>query len=185
MNRNKLQAFVELEVFGPRVSLFPLPVISPIIPNVRTMKAKSIVLFLVSLFGCGPQTEKPSGTPTPESYINAWESVFFGENKQWVLFKNGTVVFITPPVEAPKETAIELLKDQGIIGPGSAFGDFGVNQLDNNDYLVTSHHPDILNYVFKSQVKEPGPHNINVGLLGRSNRGKDAEGLVVLHVGTL
>ena len=38
---------MELEVFGPRVVLFPLPVISPIIPNVSSLSLKSLAFYKV------------------------------------------------------------------------------------------------------------------------------------------
>ena len=48
-------------------------------------------------------------------------------------------------------------------------------------WVVTSHHPDILNYVGPGEVDE-GSTDVVIGLLGRSKRDRDAKGLRVVHV---
>ena len=62
---------------------------------------------------------------------------------------------------------------------GSPAGDFSVITLDKHPgWVVTSHHPDILNYVRPDEVDE-GSSDVAIGLLGRSKRDRDAKELSV------
>jgi hypothetical protein len=47
--------------------------------------------------------------------------------------------------------------------------------------VITSHHPDILNYVSPDEVAEQS-NDLVIGLLGRSKRDLDAAELMVIHV---
>ncbi|MEM6530650.1 MAG: hypothetical protein AAF653_20290, partial [Chloroflexota bacterium] len=89
---------------------------------------------------------------------------------------------LVEPEDDLAEQAKTLLAEYGPVGAGSAFGDFGA--FEASDYpcwIVTGHHPDILNVVFKdhpdpAEKGEPGhPENLLPGLLGRAARGDDAK----------
>ena len=47
---------------------------------------------------------------------------------------------------------------------------------------MTGHHDDILTLVGPDEVSTEGADDLVIGLLGRSKRHQDAEGLVVIHV---
>lgn len=96
----------------------------------------------------------------------------------WVLFENGTVVFL-PEVEGDlAERAVAVLKEWGAVQSGSPAGDFGVTSLSSGGYAVTCHHNDIMTFLGPEQE---GPE-VAIGLHGRSLRDQDARELKVIHV---
>lgn len=113
--------------------------------------------------------------------IEAWRAIINGPNKSWVLFENGTCVFLMEPEADLAAQAVSLLKEYGPVGPGSSFGDFSVIDLDDGGWVVTCHHNDILTYVGPNEAK-PGAVEVAIGLYGRSKRGQDAEDLRVIHI---
>ncbi|KAL2827489.1 hypothetical protein BJY01DRAFT_255671 [Aspergillus pseudoustus] len=122
-----------------------------------------------------------------------WRAILTGGgSKSWVLFERGTIVILTDPSSTTTPDlatqAIEILEEWGPVHAGTPSGDFNVIDLNGNDdddapggYVVTGHHPDVLNYVPSDAVQEGAPDMI-VGLIGRGNRDEDARGLTVVHV---
>ena len=51
---------------------------------------------------------------------------------------------------------------------------------DGSGWVVTGHHPDILNFVFADEGDDD--NHVPIGLLGRSLRAMDAEYLRVAHI---
>ena len=115
--------------------------------------------------------------------IEIWRSVIVGDDKSWVLFKNGTCVILMEPEADLAAQAIELMKEWGPVHAGCSAGDFSTIDLtDVPGWVVTSHHNDILTYVGPEEVAEAEPSDLVVGLLGRAKRDQDAHELEVIHV---
>jgi hypothetical protein len=112
-----------------------------------------------------------------------WRKILAKEIKIWVIFKNGTIVVCRDPDKNPREYAIELMKNMGIVFPGSSHGDFMVRALDETPgWVVEYHHPDILSYVSSSELEGEDASDMLVGLIGRKKRGDDAQTLEIIHV---
>jgi hypothetical protein len=117
-----------------------------------------------------------------KSLIETWRRIITGENKSWVMFSNGTCVILMQPEEDLTRQAVELMKIYGPVHPGSSSGDFSIVNLDDDPgWVVTGHHPDILNYVARDEVADPNG-DLVIGLLGRSKRDQDATELAVIHL---
>ncbi|RKW31095.1 MAG: hypothetical protein D8B42_04610 [Kingella sp. (in: b-proteobacteria)] len=117
---------------------------------------------------------------TPD-YIAAWRSCIQGENKSWVLFEQGTCVILMQPETDLAAQAVALLREFGAVQVGTPSADFNViTLLNDSGWVVTGHHPDILNFVFADEGND-GNH-VPIGLLGRSLRAMDAEYLRVVHI---
>ncbi len=123
-----------------------------------------------------------------ENIIDTYRSIITTEDASWVIFEHGTcVIFKNPdPNLDLKKEAINLLKEWGPVYPGTPAGDFNVTGLENDPgSIVTCHHPDIINYVKRSDVARDEFQLVNeaqIGLFGRSRRDLDAKSLKVIHV---
>lgn len=102
----------------------------------------------------------------------------------WVLFENGTVVFL-PSAQPDSDLSLaaqDILREHGPVHIGSPSGDFDPIELENNlGWIVSFDHPDILTLVAPDEI-EADASEIQVGLLGRSKRGEDAQTPHVVHV---
>ena len=120
------------------------------------------------------------------NYVKVYEEIIVTEDASWVIFENGTcVVFKNPdPKLDLKEEAIKLLKEWGPVVPGTSAGDFNITTLTQHPgWIVTCHHPDIINYVSPTDFDEKQlVGEVNIGLFGRSMRDTDAKSLKVIHV---
>ena len=117
---------------------------------------------------------------TPD-YIAAWRSCIQGENKSWVLFEQGTCVILMQPETDLAAQAVALLREFGAVRVGTSSADFNVvTLLDDKGWVVTCHHPNILNFVFPDEGDDD--NDLPIGLLGRSLRAIDAEYLRVVHI---
>lgn len=98
----------------------------------------------------------------------------------WVMFANGTVVFLPGETGDLAAAAARTLAGVGPAQPGTPSADFRVVTLDDG-WLVGGHHPDIFTVV---APEEPGdsPSDVVVGLMGRQKRDEDAGTLEVIHV---
>ena len=114
--------------------------------------------------------------------VEDWRHIVSGGTKSWVLFKHGTCVILMEPEEDISKQAICLLRQWGPLHVGSSSGDFDVIHLSNYPgWVVTGHHPDVLNYVSPAEVAV-GSDDVMIGVLGRSKRNQDALELQVIHV---
>ena len=117
---------------------------------------------------------------TPD-YIAVWRSCIQGENKSWVLFEQGTCVILMQPETDLAAQAVALLREFGAVQVGTPSADFNViTLLNDSGWVVTGHHPDILNFVFADEGDDD--NHVPIGLLGRSLRAIDAEYLRVVHI---
>jgi hypothetical protein len=101
--------------------------------------------------------------------------------RAWVLFANGPYVVFTRPVADMKHAAMELLRSWGPVHTGSPAGDFSVIGLTGvPGWIVTGHHREVLTYVAPDELAE-NSGDLQIGLLGRRKRDKDAKELTVVH----
>jgi hypothetical protein len=115
--------------------------------------------------------------------IETWRSIILGDQKSWVLFKNGTCVILMEPEADLSAQAIALMKEWGPVHAGCSAGDFGTIDLTNAPgWVVTSHHNDILTYVGPDEVAQPDASDVFIGLVGRGKRDEDARELEIIHV---
>lgn len=98
----------------------------------------------------------------------------------WVLYRNGTLVFLPGASGYLEKLASDLLKTEGPVVAGTPSGDFSVTRS-SRAWFVKSHHADILTVVTPDEVG-PGDSDLKIGLLGRSKRDLDAKQLEVVHV---
>ena len=98
----------------------------------------------------------------------------------WVLYNNGTIVFMPDCSGDLASLASELLQREGPVLAGTPAGDFSVTSAEGG-WFVRSHHSDILTVVSSEEMEE-GSTDLHVGLLGRSKRDSDARELQVVHV---
>jgi hypothetical protein len=116
-------------------------------------------------------------------YVEIWRKVIIGDNKSWVLFENGTCVILMEPKEDLAAQAIDIMKEYGPVHVGSASADMEITKLINYPgWVVTGHHPDMLNYMSPEEFKTDNPSDVAIGLLGRSMREADSKSLNIIHI---
>jgi ribA/ribD-fused uncharacterized protein len=114
--------------------------------------------------------------------VEIWRRIIVGSGKAWALFEHGTCVIFREPRPAVAKAALELLREWRPVHAGSSAGDFSVIDLaEEPGWVVTGHHPDILSYVCASEMGEDA-NELAVGLVGRSQRDRDATDLNVIYV---
>lgn len=120
-----------------------------------------------------------------------WRKIIVSNPSAWVLFEHGTCVILKDGGENAGEAARALLAKWGPVHAGTPSADFDVIPLrDVPGYVVTCHHPDILNYVPPEENDDDGGEegddddssDVLVGLLGRGDRDLDAQELRVVHI---
>jgi hypothetical protein len=118
-----------------------------------------------------------------DQLVEIWRKIIVGDQKSWVLFKNGTCVILMEPEQDLAQQAITLLQHWGPVQAGTPAGDFSVSKLGNDPgWVVTGHHHDILTYVGPDEFTSETSSDLIVGLLGRQRRHEDATELEVIHV---
>ena len=78
-----------------------------------------------------------------------WKQIFSDEVKSGVIFKNGTCVVCRESDKDPRKYATDLMKNMGIVIPGSSHGDFVVHPLDKIPGWVVTNMSPILRVAFK------------------------------------
>jgi hypothetical protein len=123
----------------------------------------------------------PSWKTTP---VEVFETILAESSSDWVLFENDTCVRFDAGSPGVAERARTLLKEFGLVVPGSQLADFSSYKLTNfPGWIVTCHHPDIITYVSCAELTpETGSGALRVGLIGRGKRNRDAHELHVVHV---
>ncbi|MCU0495976.1 MAG: hypothetical protein MUF87_01340 [Anaerolineae bacterium] len=115
-------------------------------------------------------------------YVDVWQQVILGTGKSWVVFEHGTCVILMQPEADLIAQAKAILTEYGPVLVGSPAGDFSVIRLPNfPGWVVTGHHPDILNYVAPEDVNTDATDSM-IGLLGRDRRDQDAHSQQVIAV---
>ena len=116
-------------------------------------------------------------------YVKIWRKLIIGDNKSWVLFEDGTCVILMEPKEDLAAQAIDIMKEYGPVHIGSASADMEITKLTKYPgWVVTGHHPDILNYISPDELKNDDTDDIVVGFLGRSTREADSKSLNIIHI---
>ncbi|PQV64016.1 hypothetical protein B1R32_10741 [Abditibacterium utsteinense] len=116
-----------------------------------------------------------------QSYIEVLRTIIVGE-ASYVLFENGTAVFLVACEGDLQSAASEVLRQHGQVEIGTPAGDFNVIDLGEDiGWGVTFEHPDLLSLVLPSEINVK-PSDLMIGLLGRNKRGDDAAKLKVVHV---
>ena len=114
-------------------------------------------------------------------YIEILQHIVTSE-ASWVLFENGTCVFLADSPDDLQGAAIEVLREFGPVEIGGPAGDFAtINLGDDIGWGVTFEHPDLLTLVLPSEINVK-PSDLMIGLLGRGKRGDDAVSLQVVHI---
>ncbi|TXT59147.1 MAG: hypothetical protein BAJALOKI1v1_1470002 [Promethearchaeota archaeon] len=119
--------------------------------------------------------------------IELWRKINLGDNKNWVLFRNGTCVIFTKKGDQLVESALTLIKGWGPVNVGTSSADFSVITLEHQPgWIITCHHPDILTYVSPEEIPfdeiNDTNGNIMIGLIGRQKRDLDGRVPVIVHV---
>ncbi len=118
-----------------------------------------------------------------ENLIKLCHETFIKDTYSWVLFTNGTVVFLDSSAVNLENDATELLKRWGPVHGGGPGGDFSIINMENHlGWIVTCHHNDILTLVRPNELENKSPEHVEVGLFGRGKRDKDAKELSVLAI---
>jgi hypothetical protein len=116
-------------------------------------------------------------------YVEIWRKIIIGDNKSWVLFEDGTCVILIEPKEDLAAQAIDIMKEYGPVHIGSASADMEITELTNYPgWVVTGHHPDMLNYMAPEEFKTDNPNDVAIGVLGRSKREADSKSLNIIHI---
>lgn len=112
--------------------------------------------------------------------VEIWRSIIVGGEISWVMFEQGTCVILMQPESDLAAQATAILAEWGPVQVGTPSADFNIIELaGGSGWVVTCHHPDILNYV---PPDEEGTAEVMIGLMGRATRDQDAQELKVAHV---
>lgn len=116
--------------------------------------------------------------------VSLWRDILQDDKKSWVLFEHNTCVILMEPEADLAAQASQILSTWGPVHAGSSAGDFEVIHLDAplTGWVVTGHHPDVLNYVSPQDLTQSTPSDIEIGLLGRGDRDEDAHSLKRIHI---
>jgi hypothetical protein len=117
------------------------------------------------------------------NYVEIWRKLIIGDNKSWVVFENGTCIILMEPKQDLATQAIDIMKEYGPVYIGTGSADVGIIKLDNDPgWVVTGHHPDMLNYISPDDLESDNPEDFVVGLLGRFKRETDSKSLKIIHI---
>ncbi len=122
--------------------------------------------------------------------VNIYKKIIIDPQMSWVLFKNGTCVMLLEPQKNIKEQAVKILREHGLVIPGSSSGDFEVTKIPEiNGWVVTGDYPGIMMYVSYGEAHSASSgqagnnkNDFELGMLGRRKRELDAKELKVIHV---
>ncbi|MDQ2714968.1 MAG: hypothetical protein M3Z08_08685 [Chloroflexota bacterium] len=118
------------------------------------------------------------------SRVTTWRSIIKGDQKSWVLFEHGTCLILMQPEADLTAQALQIMSTWGPVKVGTDAADFDVISLPDppGGWIVTGHHPDMLNYVSPEDAPGPNPSDLVIGLSGRANRDQDARSLKILDI---
>jgi hypothetical protein len=117
--------------------------------------------------------------------VATWRKLIADETRSWVLFENGTCVALpdASPGDDLAASAIALMREWGPVQVATPSADFNVLPLAGlPGWVVTCHHPDILNYLSPDDMVTEDTPEMMIGLIGRSRRDLDSQELKVVHV---
>lgn len=115
--------------------------------------------------------------------VTLWRSIIQGDQKSWVLFEHGTCLILMQAEADLATQARQVMSTWGPVRAGSPAGDFNIISFPDppGGWIVTGHHPDMLNYVSSEDFTDPNPSHLMIGLLGRGKRDQDAHSLKIVH----
>lgn len=112
--------------------------------------------------------------------IRIYKKIVTDKSMSWVLFKHGTCVMLLNHEKDIREGAISILKEHGQVVAGTPSGDFEVTKIPEiKGWVVTGDYPGIMMYV--SEVEGKKKDDVEVGIIGRTKRERDAKELEVLY----
>ncbi|GCE06577.1 hypothetical protein [Dictyobacter aurantiacus] len=116
--------------------------------------------------------------------ITLWRTIIQGDQKSWVLFEHNTCLILMEPEVDLTAQARQIMSKWGPVVAGTPAGDFNIINLPNppGGWIVTGHHPDMLNYVSPEDLNTPDTPDFMIGLLGRGNRDQDGHSLKIVHI---
>eukprot|EP00817_Percolomonadidae_sp_ATCC50343_P002912 CAMPEP_0117425954 /NCGR_PEP_ID=MMETSP0758-20121206/6158_1 /TAXON_ID=63605 /ORGANISM="Percolomonas cosmopolitus, Strain AE-1 (ATCC 50343)" /LENGTH=245 /DNA_ID=CAMNT_0005210819 /DNA_START=57 /DNA_END=791 /DNA_ORIENTATION=- len=127
-------------------------------------------------------------------YRKVWARVLIAPNKDYAVFRHGTIVVFDHDENRSRPELIEeakaFLKEKGVYKTGDHSSDFGVISLNDmrfcyHGWVVTSHTPEIMTYVAEEGEVMGSPMKYHtIGLYGREKRAMDAEKLHCICTGT-
>lgn len=119
----------------------------------------------------------------PDQLVAIWRKIIVGDEKSWVLFRQGTCVVLAEPGNDPAEEARTLLAEWGPTGNDNPVADYlAVKLTKDPGWVVACRHPDILTYIGPDEVVDlANPSEERIGLLGRGRRYADSAELHVIH----
>jgi hypothetical protein len=122
--------------------------------------------------------------PEITSLVTLWRSIIQGDQKSWVLFEHGTCLILMQPEADLATQACQIMSTWGPVKVGTAAADFDIISLPDppGGWVVTGHHPDMLNYVSPEDSPDPNPSGLAIGLIGRGSRDQDAHSLKIAHI---
>jgi hypothetical protein len=127
--------------------------------------------------------EEQDKQETITQLVNLWRSIIQGENKSWVLFEHGTCLILMQPEEDLAAQARRIMAEWGPVAVGTPSADFNTLKLiDQPGWVVSGHHPDMLNYVSPAELSSEDAPSYIVGLIGRGHRDEDARLLHIVHI---
>lgn len=115
--------------------------------------------------------------------LATWRQLLPDASLAWVLYGQGTCVLVDPAPGDLEARALAILRRAGPVQAGTASADFEVHELDDlPGWVVTCSEPAILVHVRPEQVGGPGADTLDVGLVGRDIRDRDARAPQVVAV---
>lgn len=115
--------------------------------------------------------------------VDLWRSIIRGDKKSWVMFEHGTCLILMQPEEDLAEQARSIMAKWGPVAAGTPSADFNTLKLiDQPGWVVSGHHPDMLNYVSPAEVSDENAPSYVIGLIGRDHRDEDAHSLRIVHI---
>lgn len=106
--------------------------------------------------------------------------------KNWIMFRNGSIVSLKVVAATNKDKAIATLEKYGPVQAGTPSGDMcPAKKLDDIGEIWLISYPfcdHIFNMVrIKGGVPDDKDISVNIALAGRTNRTKDADNPVIIH----
>ncbi|MHA1221365.1 MAG: hypothetical protein ACTSQB_06495, partial [Candidatus Heimdallarchaeota archaeon] len=120
--------------------------------------------------------------------IDTWKSILVQEENPWVLFEHGTCIIIIEEFKDIKKKAKEIMKEWGVVVPGTNLGDFSVEEWKEfNGWMVHYAFDRMASFVFQEELPELDQENtefssITIGMLGREKRSNDARTLSLIYI---
>lgn len=149
--------------------------------------------MLSTLFACSQQTAEKRKSDILQNEekmqeYNLLDHVRLAINpkfQDWVLFENGTYVIFdkADTIQNIAQEAMKMMKEYGPVYGGGPAGDFSVTYLNQTEgWVVSGHGYGMYTYVHPSELENPSPREVDIGLYGRSKRDLDGQNPKIVHI---